>query len=446
MKKVVSSILSLAMAVAASAEGYQVNNFSARQTGMGHTGVAMALGAESTFFNPGALAMSTSTMEVSGGISAIIPTASALHDGVKYTTDNKVSTPFNVSASWRVYDNLYAGLALYTPYGSSINWGDNWPGAVLSQKVDIKMFTLQPTVSYRILPGLSVGAGLMMGWGSVDLYKGLVSDRSFGAALTAMGMPAGAWPAGVTPASVNLRGSARMAFGVNAGVMWQIDRRWSVGAAFRSQMTMTVKRGDAAVAYANDVARTVLSESLDLLNATNFRASLPCPWVLTVGGAFKPVEALTIAADVQVNGWKAYDRLDVEFDHLAAFDQHLTKNYHNSLTYHLGAQYTITRRFDLRAGLMVDCSPADKANYNPETPAQTRIEPTVGFSFRPIKGMSIDFAMMYVHGCGTDGATGRYEDFIAKKFPALGLPAEGTFTADYRLHAFAPAVGLSYKF
>lgn len=70
----------------------------------------------------------------------------------------------------------------------------------------------------------------------------------------------------------------------------------------------------------------------------------------------------------------------------------------------------------------------------------------MGFSFRPVPSLSVDFAMMYVHGCGKDGATGHYDDFIASKFPALGLPADATFTADYRLHAFAPALGLSYRF
>lgn len=446
MKKVLFTAALAAAALSAGAEGYQVNNFSARQEGMGHTGVAQELGAESVIFNPGALAFSTFTTEISAGVSAIIPTANATYQGHKYTTDNKVSTPFNVSAAWRVYDNLYAGLSLYTPYGSSINWGENWPGAVLNQSVDIKMFNLQPTISYRVLPNLSIGAGLMMAWGNVDLNKGLVTPGSLNTAMTAMGLPASMLFDGITPASVNLKGSARMAFGINAGALWRVNRQWNIGLGFRSQMTMTVRKGDARVSYANEVARTVLSERLDLINATNFSASLPAPYVITLGASYKPIPALTLALDIQYNGWSAYDRLDVEFDHLSDYDQHLTKNYHNSFTYHLGAQYTLTRRLDLRAGLMVDTSPADRNNYNPETPAQTRIEPTVGLSFRPLPSLSVDLAFMYVHGCGCDGATGRYEDFIAKNYPQIGLPAEGTFTADYSLHAFSPAIGISYRF
>ncbi|MDE6248183.1 MAG: outer membrane protein transport protein, partial [Paramuribaculum sp.] len=111
--------------------------------------------------------MSDKTMDFSAGMSAIMATCTSTYDGNEYTTDNNVSTPFNISAAFSIYDNLSAGISLYTPYGSSINWGKNWPGAVLNQSVDLKVFTVQPTVSWRIIPGLSVGAGLMISWGNV---------------------------------------------------------------------------------------------------------------------------------------------------------------------------------------------------------------------------------------------------------------------------------------
>ena len=162
MKKLFLVAVAAFGALNLAAEGYQVNTFSAKQTGMGHVGVAMKLGAESNIFNPAAVSFSDKTFDISAGMSAIKAEAKAFYEGVEYTTSNKVSTPFNVSAAFRIYDNLYAGISLYTPYGSSINWGDNWPGAILNQSVDLKVFTVQPTVSWRIMPKLSVGAGLMI--------------------------------------------------------------------------------------------------------------------------------------------------------------------------------------------------------------------------------------------------------------------------------------------
>jgi len=270
----------------------------------------------------------------------------------------------------------------------------------------------------------------------------------------ALGMPPEAMYApGATPASVNLKGSSKLAIGYSLGAMWDISRRWTVGVSYRSKMTMTVEKGDAAVSYSG-AAESMLSPVLDNLNHTNFKASLPAPYVLTAGVSYKPLDNLILAFDLQLNGWGTYKYLDIEFANLEAFDQHLEKNYHNSLTYHLGAQWGVTKRIDLRAGLMIDTSPCDKDFYNPETPGQTRIEPSLGLSFHPVRNLSIDFAFMYVQGCGIKNATGHYDDLVykiaAQQNPALpemlGLIPQGTFTADYMVHAFIPSLGLSYSF
>ncbi|MDE5720774.1 MAG: outer membrane protein transport protein, partial [Paramuribaculum sp.] len=155
----------LCMCVTVKAEGYQINTLSARQLGMGHTGTALHLGAESMIFNPAGMGFANTTFDVTGSITGIKANATTIHEGKKYTTDNGISTPLALNASFRIYDNLQAGVAFYTPYGSSIDWGRDWPGAVLNSSVDLKMFTLQPTFAWRITPRLSVGAGLMITWG-----------------------------------------------------------------------------------------------------------------------------------------------------------------------------------------------------------------------------------------------------------------------------------------
>ncbi len=444
MKKSFLLVAAVCSALSVAAEGYQVNTFSTRQEGMGHVGVAMKLGAESNIFNPAGVAFSDKTLDFSGAVSAIKSSATATSAGKDYTTSNKISTPFNISAAFRIYDNLYAGVSMFTPYGSSIDWGESWAGAALNQSVDLKIFTVQPTVSWRILPNLSVGAGLMISWGTVNLNKGLVNPQSLDMLMGAMGLPVRFGE--VTPASVNLKGTSELALGFNVGAMYDITRQITVGASFRSKMNMKVTKGDAMVSYANEQAQQILGQTLDNLNSTNFAASMPAPYVFTFGVAYKPIEKLVVAFDAQLNGWKTYDFLDFSFENLEAFNQHLTKNYRNSWTYHLGAQYALTNRFDVRAGIMIDQTPCDKDYYNPETPGMTRIEPSAGLSFRPIPSLSIDVAFMYVHGAGAKGATGQYEDFIAKSYPQLQLPVTGEFTADYKLHAIIPAVGLRYAF
>lgn len=195
-KRIVTALACIVcVAIATKAEGYQINTLSARQLGMGHTGTALKLGSESMIFNPAGMGFATTTFDITGSVTGIKADASAIYDGHKQKTDNGISTPMAINASFRIYDNLQAGISFYTPYGSSIDWGRDWPGAVLNSSVDLKMFTIQPTFAWRITPRLSVGAGLMLTWGNVNLHKALVSastfDRLLEAGLTHMlGIPA----------------------------------------------------------------------------------------------------------------------------------------------------------------------------------------------------------------------------------------------------------------
>ncbi len=462
MKKLILSIVAMAATMGAVAEGYQVNTLSAKQEGMGHTGVALKLGAESMIFNPAGMAFMDKTVDLSASVSGVISDVSAVHEGIKYETSNDVSTPFQISGAFSIYDNLKAGITINTPYGSGIDWTDNWPGATLNQSVKIQVFNIQPTVSYRILPNLSVGAGLMVAWGNVDLNKGLLKASTINAMipgvvkqqLVEQGVPAEYITDDmvnqyasqmylnneITPASVNLKGTAEVVLGFNVGAMWDINDKITVGASYRSKMDMKVKSGDAKLSYniPNEAVQQVVQSKLNVLDNTNFAAQLPAVSVLTFGVSYKPIERLTLAFDAQLSGWSDYEKLSIDFVGLdAPFDQHITKNYSDAWAFRLGAQFAMTNRLDLRAGFIVDTTPVNENYFNPETPGMTRLEPTFGFSFRPIENFSVDLAFTYVAGLARKGS-------IPEKDMLTGETSN--FNAEYDVEAFIPAIGVSYSF
>lgn len=468
MKKFILSLAAIASTLIMMAEGYQVNTLSVKQEGMAHTGVSLKLGAESMMFNPAGMAFMNQTADFSASVSGIISEASVvLPDGQKYTTDNAISTPLQVSAAFSILDNLKAGITFNTPYGSGINWTNDWPGSMLSQSVKLQVYNLQPTLAYKILPNLSVGAGLMIAWGNFDLSKGLVDPATIDKVLASQNIP---YSFGNTaPASINLSGSAEVAFGYNVGILWDITNQISIGANYRSKMDMKVATGNAKVVFANEIAQNALS-SVAALDGAQFKAQLPAVSVLSVGISYKPIEKLTLAFDAQMSGWSAYDKLDIDFAGTDAFDQSLTKNYSDSWAYRLGAEYNLNNSIDLRAGFIVDTTPVDENYYNPETPGMTRLQPTLGLSYRPIKNLSIDVAFNYVTGISREGAN-TYDDLVAKQAyatayqTAMGQGASAemaanvaqqtaaalgglqkTFTGKYSINAFIPAIGVSYSF
>ena len=449
MKKFSLMLGALLVAASALAEGYQVNTLSARQLGMGHVGVAMKLGAESGYFNPAGMAFMDKTVDISAGVTATMPTCTATTaEGKQWETDNKVSTPFYVYSAFSVYDNLKVGVSLNNPYGSSINWTNDWAGAELSQRVSLKTFSLQPTVAWKITERIAVGAGLMIAWGSVDLDKGLVSGTSTDLLLAASGIEYRFED--ITPASVNLKGTAKVALGYNVGVMVDVTKNLTLGASFRSKVMAKVKAGEARVSYANELAEQLLESKIGLINSANFKAEMPMPYTLTLGASYKFNKGLLLAFDAQFNGWKAYKELNIEFlnDKLSAFNQNLAKNYHNAWAFRLGAQYPVTNRLDLRAGVAYDRTPVDDNYYNPETPGKDKLSPSLGISFRPIKNLSIDVACAYIANVGDGEKSYTYNDLILMQMAAQGVqvPYQKTFTARYSPIAWCPSIGLGYSF
>ena len=124
MKKLMLLLASAASVLTAAAEGYQVNNFSARQTGMANVGVAMKLGSESLYFNPAAAAHQQSKFDISLGATGVLSYVTATElpsmendytSSLREKSDNKMSTPLHVYFNYKPTERLAVGVGFYTP-------------------------------------------------------------------------------------------------------------------------------------------------------------------------------------------------------------------------------------------------------------------------------------------------------------------------------------------
>ncbi len=505
MKRILLLTAAVAIAGTALAEGYQINNMSARQTAMGHVGTAMKLNSESIFFNPAAASFQKSQFDISIGATGIASNVRyrSLPDlnndytpGPIEKSDNKLSTPLHVYFNYKPIERLSVGVGFFTPYGSSMNWGDNWSGAHLVQQINLKAFTVQPTLSFKICDRLSIGAGLMITWGNFDLSRSMLPTATGN--LTAAGglklasaklqaniaqlqqLPAtpettaqiAALQGYVNQAdagaayfathfenqaivSAKLGGDAKVAVGVNAGILWDITDEWSVGMTWRSRMNMKVDKGHASLNYASPEARNYLTllnnlsvmsggaEVIPGLDRGTFNAELPLPTVVTWGVAFRPTPKWELGLDLQWNGWSAYKTLNVEFNEteLGIAPIVSEKNYSNTLAIRFGGQYKATEWLTARMGMYVDESPVDSKYLNPETPSMTKVAYTVGLGFRPTRFMTIDLAYCFVSSADPE-RTGSYPIY------QYGNPSQlsEVFSGNYKLHANVFSLGVGFNF
>ena len=431
MKKLFLSLLASVTLSSAFAEGYQVNVLSTKQTGMGHVGTGMKLGAESMHFNPAGLVYLNGHMDMSVGISGIFSNARYKNGDYSAKTDNSVGTPVYAYVGYRIYDNLAAGISLTTPYGNSLKWPQAWKGAHLIQDITLKSYIIQPTLSYKILDNLSVGVGLQIAMGNVNLSRALLP---VGALVPILG----ADYQDVVPVSATLDGKSKVKLGYHIGVMYDVCDKVTLGLSYRSRVRMKVKEGTAELDYASEKIKDLLDATGQIppLDKGTFHAQLPLPSNTTFGVSYRPTDRWELALDLQFVGWSAYDSLNVVFNEkvLKIEDIKAEKNYKNTMIYRIGAQYMATDRLDVRLGLYYDQSPIRKNNDTPETPGMGKIGISTGCSFEPYRNLQIDFAFLYIQGVSRHGS-----------YPDKYSPG-GKFSGKYESNAVSASLGLAYRF
>lgn len=459
-----------ALTTGAMAEGYQVNNLSSKQNGMGHTGTALKLNSESLHFNPAGAAFQTSKFDISAGITGI--SSYVKYTNIDYTgqnrisaeSDNKISTPMYAYFNYKPTDRLGIGVSFTTPFGSSMNWPGNWAGTHLIQSIDLKAFQVQPTVSYKICKNLSVGVGLSVAWGSFDLSRSLFpvgagTNNTIAALVGPEAAPLFTGAGDNALISAKLNGKANVAVGVNAGIMWDVNEQWTLGFSYRSRLNMKVKSGTAELNYLSPQIQQILSATglIPRMNEGTFATELPLPTNLTWAVAFRPAPKWELAVDLQWVGWSAYKDLNVAFNEpeLQIEDIYSVKNYSNTLAFRFGGEYKACDLIQARMGMYIDESPVRSDYLNPETPSMTKVAYTGGLTITPAKFMSIDLAYAYVSSADPE-RTGSYpytNPLIYKMALAGGktpqeaaIAASQPFSGNYKLHAHTFSLGLRFRF
>lgn len=405
------TLLSLALmlpACLAFGGGYQLNLQGLRQLAMGGGGTAMPWDASTMFYNPGGLSR-LDNFQANGSILFIVPATQYESDvtGVTARTQKKVFTPFNVYIGGPIKKagGLGVGVAVYTPFGSGTYWDDNWSGRYAIQNIELQTIFIQPTVSYKLCDEVSVGVGVVFGTGNVKLNKAIPVQDANG-----------------NDGEASLKGDAR-GMGYNVGLSFKASEKLHFGVSYRSRVDMHAKDGKATFKTASAIAGSFPN--------TSFDATLPCPEVLSVGAAWKPMDKFTVQVDFNLTGWNAYDSL--AFNYGAPVNGSMRTSsarlYQNRLASRLGAHYQATERLALMVGGAYDPSPVRDGYVTPDLPDANRIVLTGGFTYRPVTKLTIMAAVEYVTS--------------AKRH---AVSNESGFGGLYQNKAITPGIGISYDF
>lgn len=343
----------LALAGSVHAAGFAVDTHGGRATGLA-TAVASHISDPSAiFYNPAGL-LHTDELQIVLGDTVILPKLKFTPQGSNEGTSTGpiVSPPPHLYITARLSDDLAAGFGVFTQYGSSSNWPEDWQHRFRALRSKLATYFLNPEVAWSPHERVRLGAGVQLVRSTVQIERklGFVD----------------------TEGHVFLAGDG-WGFGYNAG--FQVDvvpGLVDVGVSYRSSaalhLTGRVHFDDIPVELAN----TLRDQPL--------KTTLRTPDTAFAGVSVRPLPGLLVAADVNYYRWSTIPEIAIDFED-EALNQRLPKRWRDTFNYHLGVEYQFLPTIALRMGAVYDPTPSPSDTLTPDLPDSNRLKAAAGVGY-----------------------------------------------------------------
>jgi len=404
MRKLLLSLL-LASPCLVFAQGSQVNTQSQKAVGMAGAGSALFIDETSIVYNPGALVkMDHNAIQIGG--SAVMYRSAFQESGSPnvHHTKFQISPPFGFYAAFGPKNSWWkAGLGVYTPYGGSVDWGNEWPGKYSLTNLSLRAIYIQPTLSFKITDQFSVGGGFVYNVGQVDLGRSLPVFHEDG-----------------SPGHANLKGTGT-GMGYNLGVHYNLDDQFALSLNYRSKVITKLEDGDANF----EVPATLAA------NFPNgkFSAELPLPASFNVGIAFPLSEKVKAAIDASIINYSIYKELVFDYENNTPVleDTRSVKKYENAFSGKAGINYEVNDKLALRVGAGYVYTPVQARYVYPETPDNNRVMAAGGLTYKFSSNWQLSAAYVF-----------------QKILKRTTTNAESGLRGAYETNIHAPGISVSY--
>lgn len=382
------------MASALYGGGWQINEHGARSMGFGGAWASRALDLSAMYSNAAGLTNMKGINVMLGG-TLIMPSSKFQGPGAATTvTEMKSQTffPPNLYGSYQVNEKLFVGLGIFAPFGLGTEWDPNWVGRRLSVKSNMQVIYVNPTVAYKINDNLSVGGGISIVFGSVDLSYRVPTYSSL-APLTPS----------ATDGTASLEADASTAVSINLGVLYKFNEKLSVGASYRTL---------ADVEFKGTAKFTGMAALQTFFPGGDGSAKLPMPSNLQVGVSYQVMPKLVAAFDFQYVGWSAYEKLEVKIANgpaapglgvLQTSPAPAVQNWDDGMLYRFGVEYEVNDKLMVRGGLVLDMTPQPVEKMEPRLPDWDKKDITLGAGYKVNEKITVDVAYMMILSTGRYG-------------------------------------------
>lgn len=286
---------------------------------------------------------------------------------------------------WSVIPNVYwvqpvsstvsVGLGMSATSGTSTGYNTHWRGKYIALDTEIAVVSINPTISWKALDTLSIGAGPIIEYADVCLSQSL---------------PYGPMTGGMFPdGQLKLKGDS-VALGFAVGALYIPVDSTRIGIGYRSRISHDLDL--------EARARQVPGKGVVKDDA---QADLNLPAMINLGVQQDLTERWTVMADACWSEWSVMEELKVNFDPKVAAalgkkSETIKMDWRDCWRVGLGTEYDLNDKWTVRCGVAYDQTPVeDDEDRTPRLPDADRYWLTCGAQYNFSENIAMDFG--YVH-------------------------------------------------
>lgn len=417
-------------------------------TGLGNAYAGMAARSDDAslqFYNPANLAFLKPGTQVSFGGNLIFPKVEFENGAAANSTFGNSAIAgndggdagkfamipnFYLAADWN--DQVKYGIGISAPFGLSTDYRNGWLGRYHALDSELRTININPAVSWKPNDRFAVAGGVSLQYADARLTNAIDSSSiCLGAAPFATCSVLGLNQPGNAAADshAELEGED-ISWGYNFGFVFKPAVRTSVGAAYRSHVSHTL-RGNANFNRSAGLDTLLTGAGSSLLTNTHLKADLSLPEIVSLSMVHGIDDRLELLGDITWTNWSRFKELRIRFDNPAQPDGVTTTHWNDSWRISAGVNYRMNQDLKLSAGVAYDQSPVPDARHRtPRIPDEDRVWLAVGATWRlsPGNRIEIGYAHIFIDDARVDNTT---ESAIRQNLQGEFTPSVNIISAQF---------------
>jgi long-chain fatty acid transport protein len=391
--------------------GFGIFTQSASSLGQGAAVAAHTSSPSTIFFNP-ALMNNLDGTQIEVGTTLFFPQREFTDPaGNKFDNQDNIYATGTFYLTHKFNDKLSAGLGVFNPFGLGTQWDGNWEGRYIATKSQMAVFNINPVASYRILPGVSLAAGL-------DI---IVLDATFERKINLSGF-------GFPDAGQKFQ-CDDTGVGFNIGFAADLTKNITLGASYRSEVKL-----DPSGTVSYSVPSGIPPQLGSLFQGTGAKTHLTLPQQVYAGFAYKDLGPLTMEVGMRWEGWSSFHQMTVTLDN--GMSQTTPRNWKDTFAINFGAQYKLNDTVSLLGGYLYGQNPVPDSTFEPAIPDSDTHLFCIGAD---LKFKQFSIALAYAYQLQLDRTK---NNTIGDPFS----PGTGTANGRYSTDMQMLAISLGYRF